>query len=286
VTPQNPGPGATPGPLERRSYELTRWLAPGPVEAVPVLLYHRADRPGPKPAAVYYHGVVQRKEVYLDSHPLARRLADAGFVVALPDAPGHGERPAGAGVRERLRASLPREFCADVEQGADEAPALLDWLAARPEVDGGRLTVLGCSMGGFTAAAVAAREGRRLRAAVCLAGSAGLAACMAATDSIAPGKWGPPDRALDAETEARIGRIDPLGYPERFPPLPLLLLHGAEDTWNPPATSVAFFERLRPAYARAGTPERARLEVVPGAPHWPPGPALVDAAVAWLEAAV
>src|SRR5947207_15964825 len=96
-------------PSERCLYELTRWQAPGPFEPIPVLLYHRADLPDLKPAVIYYHGVVQRKEVYLDSHPMARRLADAGFVVALPDAPGHGERPAGATIVERLRASLPHE---------------------------------------------------------------------------------------------------------------------------------------------------------------------------------
>jgi dienelactone hydrolase len=268
-------------PLERRTYELTRWRVPGPYEPVPVLLYQRADLGGPKPAAVYYHGVVQRKDVYLDTHPMARRLADAGFVVALPDAPGHGERPAGATVVERLRESLPHEFCADIEQARDESPALLDWLAARPEVDGARLAVLGVSMGGYTAAVVAAAARERLRAAVCIAGSADLAGCMAATDSIAPGKWGPPDRSLDAETRARIARIDPLGYPARFAPLPLLILHGERDTWNPCATSQRFATALEAHYA--GAPERLRFVLVPDAPHWPPGPQMVEEAVAWLR---
>jgi dihydrofolate reductase len=67
-------------PIERRTYELTRWRVPGPVEPIPALLYHRADLPGPKPGAVYYHGVVQNKEVYVAGHPLARRLADAGLI--------------------------------------------------------------------------------------------------------------------------------------------------------------------------------------------------------------
>jgi hypothetical protein len=268
-------------PIERWLYELTRWLAPGPLEPIPVLLFHRADLSGPKPAVVYYHGVVQRKEVYLDSHPMTRRLADAGCVVALPDAPGHGERAAGATVAERLRASLPREFCADIEQARDEAPVMLDWLAAHEGVDGTRLAVAGVSMGGFTAAVVAAAVRQRLRAAVCVAGSAGLAACMAATDSIAPGKWGPPDRALDAETQARIQRIDPLYYAERYAPLPLLLLHGELDTWNPCRTTQRFHAALVPHYVNA--PERLRLSVIPGAPHWPPGPSMIDEAVDWLR---
>lgn len=268
-------------PLERRTYELTAWRVPGPYEPIPVLLYQRSDLPGPKPAVVYYHGVVQAKEVYLDSHPMTRRLADAGFVVALPDAPGHGERPAGATLVARLRENLPREFCRDIEQARDESSHLFDWLAQRPEVDANRLGVLGVSMGGFTATVVGAHLRERLCACVAIAGSGGLAACMAATDSIAPGKWGPPDRALDAETQERIARIDPLFYADRYVPLPLLLLHGEQDTWNPVATSQGFFAALQPTYA--AHPELARLVIIPDAPHWPPDAAMIDQAVEWLS---
>ena len=269
-------------PLETRTYDLSRWDVPGPYEPIPVLVYQRTNLPDPKPGVVYYHGVVQRKEVYVDSHPIARGLADAGFLVVLPDAPGHGDRPAGTTLIERLRQSLPREFCADIEQAGDEAPALYDWLAARPEVDATRLGVAGLSMGGFTAALVAARLRDRLRAAVCIAGSADLAACMAETDSIAPGKWGPPDRSIDAETRERIGRIDALHYPEQFAPLPLLLLHGARDTWNPPHTSERFAAQVAAHYARAGAADRFRYTPVPNAVHWPPSPTIVDETLAWL----
>ena len=270
-------------PIERRTYELARWNVPGPFEAIPVLVYQRTDLPGPKPGVVYYHGVVQRKEVYVDSHPLARGLADAGFMVVLPDAPGHGERPGGATLAERLRESLPREFCADIEQAADEAPALYDWLAAQAEVDAARLGVVGLSMGGFTAAAVGSRLRRRLHAAVCISGSANLLACMAETDSIAPGKWGPPDRLIDAETRERIARIDAVHYPDQFAPLPLLLLHGARDTWNPPATSEQLAALLAREYAAAGASERFRFTLVPNAPHWPPSAAIVEDAQSWLR---
>src|SRR6266542_572536 len=261
------GSGATP--LDTRTYELAHYHVPGPLEPIPLLVYHRTDLPNPKPAVVYYHGVVQRKETYLDSHPLARMLADAGIVVALPDAPGHGERPAGATLIERLRQSLPREFCTDIEQAGDEAPALFDWLASLPGIDGALLGVAGLSMGGFTSAVVASRLRDRLRAAVCIAGSAGLEECMAVTDSIAPGKWGPPDRSLDAETRDRIARVDPLHYPDRFAPLPLLLLHGERDTWNPPSTTQQFAALVAPQPGKRALPYHARPQRPPLAaqPH-------------------
>jgi uncharacterized protein len=258
--------------LSRRLYELTSWRVPGPVEPIPLLLYHRADIGGPKPTVVYYHGVTQSKEGYVDSHPIARRLADAGMLVALPDAPGHGERPSAAGLVDRLRHSLPREFTADIEQAADEAPDVAAWLRGRHDVDAGRLAVIGTSMGGFTAAAVAARLRGSLRAAVCIAGCGDLPACYAATDSIGPGGWGPPDRSMDEETVARVARVDPLGHPERIAPLPILVLHGERDTWNPCSTSVRFGEAVPSACVR----------IVPDAVHWPPSPVIIDAAVDWL----
>lgn len=265
--------------IHRRTYELTSWQVAGPVEAIPVLMYHRLDLPLPKPAVLYYHGVMGRKEAHLDG-PLTRRLADAGFAMVLPDAPGHGERPAASGLMDRLRESLPREFCADIEQAAEEAPGLVEWLSDRPEVDRDRLGVVGHSMGGYTAAVVAARLRERLRAAVCIAGCANLAHCMATTDEIGAGKAGPLDRSLDAETRDRIDRIDPHCHPQGYAPLPLLLVHGERDTWNPSITSQEFATKLRSSYA--STPEQLRLVLVPDAPHWPLTRLMAEETVAWL----
>jgi uncharacterized protein len=259
--------------LSRREYELTNWQVSGPFEPIPLLLYHRSDIAGPKPTVVYYHGVAQSKEAYVDSHPIARQLADLGMLVALPDAPGHGERPSADGLVERLRDSLPREFSADIEQAADEAPVLTEWLADQPGVDGSRLAVIGTSMGGFTAAAVAGRVRERLQTAVCIAGSGDLPGCYAATDSIAPDGWGPSDRSMDAETTERVERVDPIRHPERLDALPMLVLHGSRDTWNPPSTSVRFGAMV----------PSARVQVVPDAVHWPPNRVIVDAAVGWLR---
>lgn len=268
-------------PKKRHVYELAAWSITGPIEPIPFLTYHRCDQPGPKPAVIYYHGVSQRKETSVDSQPAARRLADAGYLVALPDAPGHGDRPAGTTLAARLQQSLAHEFCADIEQAGDEAPTLLDWLVQRPDVNADRVAVAGVSMGGYTAAVVASRLPDRLRAACCIAGAADLPQCMAATDSIGPGKYGPPDRSIDTETADRIERIEPLRHVGRFAPLPLLLIHGRRDTWNPCETTECFAETLRPAYE--ATPEALRVQIIPDAPHWPPHAAMVDELITWLR---
>src|SRR5437763_247258 len=91
-------------------------------------------------------------------------------------------------------------------------------------------------------------------------------------------------RATSTGTRWRGGwptpRFDPLGYPERSPPLPLLLLHGEADGWNPVTTSQRLHAALTGPYRTRA--EALRLVVVPGAPHWPPGAAFVAETVEWL----
>ena len=77
----------------------------------------------------------------------------------------------------------------------------------------------------------------------------------------------------------RVARVDPLHYPNRFAPLPLLLLHGEHDTWNPPTTTQQFAALVAPSYQ---DPHRFRSVLVPNAPHWPPTATIVEEAAAWL----
>ena len=84
--------------------------------------------------------------------PEARALAGAGYGALLFDWPGHGESGGAVSWGFPERAALV---------------AALDLLAAQPEVDPGRLGVVGFSMGGYVAAQVAARDAR-IKAAVLL----------------------------------------------------------------------------------------------------------------------
>ena len=63
--------------------------------------------------------------------------------------------------------------------------------------------------------------------------------------------------------------------------LPILLLHGAQDTWNPCATSQRFAAALAPSYA--SHPQRLCLSIIPHAPHWPPAAIMIEEAVSWLH---
>ena len=93
------------------------------------------------PALVIIHGWGGNAEMML---PLAAPLHAAGFALLLLDARCHGRSA------DDSFASLPR-FAEDIETG-------LDWLAVQPEVDGGRLGIIGHSVGAGAALLVASRR--------------------------------------------------------------------------------------------------------------------------------
>ena len=95
----------------------------------------------PHPAVIVMHGWGGDAAMML---PLARPLHDAGFAALFIDARCHG------GSDDDGFASLPR-FAEDLEHA-------VDWLAARPEVDAGRIALLGHSVGAGAALLVASRR--------------------------------------------------------------------------------------------------------------------------------
>jgi carboxymethylenebutenolidase len=93
-----------------------------------------------------------------DIRRIASRFADEGYVALAPDLVGAGWKPL----------CIARFFqgLGEVETGRPyrEMAAFQDWLAARPEVDPGRIGMAGFCAGGGFAMLYAARGGRRLRA--------------------------------------------------------------------------------------------------------------------------
>lgn len=103
------------------------------------------DAAPPHPAVVLCHGFCGVKELLLP--PFAERFARAGFAALTFDYRGFG---ASEGEPGRL---VPELQIADVR-------AALDFLAARTDVDAGRLALWGSSYGGANAIVVASRDDR------------------------------------------------------------------------------------------------------------------------------
>ncbi len=232
--------------------------------AMPATLL-RPARPGPHPAVLYCHAHggdyrLGRRELtegsrFLQAPGYGPALAQAGFAVLCVDMPGFGDRRGEGAENDLAKALLWR---GDSLLGAmlRNLGAALGYLAARPDVDAGRVYTLGLSMGAAHAFFLAALEPG-------VAGCAHL--CMLA--DIAP--------LIDDNTHARHGfyltlpgllEVAEMGdVAGLVAPRPQLACHGGTDPLTPPAARDAALLRLRAAYAK--TPQSLTCALDPVAGH-------------------
>jgi dienelactone hydrolase len=105
---------------------------------------------GPSPAVIVLHEAVG---LNADIRRIGRRFVDAGYAVLAPDLFSGGPRPL----------CIARTVTDALRNGGRETAGriggLRDWLAARPDVDGNRIGVVGfCMSGGFALAAGASHR--------------------------------------------------------------------------------------------------------------------------------
>jgi fermentation-respiration switch protein FrsA (DUF1100 family) len=231
--------GGTRVHLELRADEL------GDV-AVPAIL-QLPDAATPAPAALLLHGYTSRKEMMSDS--IGRALLAVGIATLAIDLPMHGERlPAGT----RRTGMQPLELMRNWKLALAEASLGLRYLAARPEVDGARLALVGYSLGSYLGVSVAARD-RAVRAVVLAAGG----------DLPADLPFGMMVRAV----------IDPASAVRKLEGTPLLMVHGRRDRTVTPDQAKRLFEAAR-------EPKEIRWW---DAGHYLPA-AAIDEAAEWLAA--
>ncbi|MBF0171531.1 MAG: S9 family peptidase, partial [Nitrospinae bacterium] len=126
------------------------------------------------------------------------------------------------------------------------------WLAARPEIDAGRLGVMGHSFGGYSAQMQLVRYGSLYRCGVSLAGVSDLVAWLEWRPYYLDGDWLASRRDLvgDPSREgARLRDESPLSHIGRIAD-PLLLVHGVNDE----KVSVEQSRRMAAALRQAGKP--------------------------------
>jgi len=208
-----------PVPAERFDLPLDQFRIPGYLRIPP-------SRPGPVPVAIILGGLESTKE---ESYLMENRCLARGMATCTFDGPGQGEMY----FQTPMRPDFHRF-----------TSAVIDWLERRPEVDAGRVGVLGRSLGGFYAVHSAAHD-PRIRACVAW----GVLFDLSYYDTMSdPSRLGFAyvagfrDHAAAAPVLKRI--LDLSGQAERVR-CPVYALHGARDDLIPPAQ----VERLRRALA-------------------------------------
>ncbi len=110
-------------------------------------------RPTAIPAAVLLHGYGSHKEVMAEA--FGRALFDRGIASLAIDLPLHGARSNGV---QRPAAGNPMAMLQLTRTAVEDARTALHYLAARPELDRGRIAVAGYSLGSFLALRAAADQ--------------------------------------------------------------------------------------------------------------------------------
>jgi len=234
-------------------------ITPGDGDPAVRAIYARPEGRGPFPAVLLNHGGFEGfSRSFLAT---ARQWRGAGYAVAASEYRGEGDsggRPDYAGGE------------------VDDTLVLLDWLRSRPEVDPGKVALVGYSRGG-TVALMAAARGAPAGAVVVYSALTDLEEALESSERLAgilerqDLPFGPGDREqLRLRSPIhRAGRIE----------APVLLLHGEQDPLVPAAQSTAMAEAVREAGGEAKVlffPEAAHhLKNYPGA---------FEAAASFLEA--
>lgn len=230
-------------------YRIERWFANG----IPLVSVRLVGATGLLPAVIIYHRFSGKKTD--DLLHLALPLADAGCVAVLPDAALHGER---APQDFDLRLEDDRDgLFTDVLKGTvRESGEVLAWLAEREEVDATRIGMVGTSMGGAVALAVAC------------------------------GRYTPPPKVAVALMPTTPGpessiRQEAAYAPEAEQcfPTALMIIHGTEDRVTPHPNARSFYDTLVPHYSAA--PERLRFVDMPGEDHRV-GAYWIEETLSWL----
>lgn len=230
--------------LESPGYSVWSVRFPSPIVTADVenntvhAEYFRPTRPGRAPGVVVLH--ILGADFALSRY-MAARLAERGVAALFVKLPYYGERRPPGDPNRFLSADIERTVLA-MRQGVCDVRRAGAWLAARPEVDPGKLGVTGISLGGIVASLATAVDPALNRGAFLLAGG-----------DFARILWEMPEGEKYKDLWVRSGRsfadlkaladpFDPLTYAPRLTGKRVMMIAGTVDEVIPPAATRALWE--------------------------------------------
>lgn len=221
--------------LPARYSRQTLSIESQPGERIPVLLSMPLNAgETPLPAIILVHGSHQEKE-FLEE--ICTPFNEAGFAMACFDQYMRGDRQPGDGM---LSAALAfRDRC---RKTVHEIQRLMDYFETRPDIDSGRVYLVGASYGAITGTVAVARD-KRIRAAVLVVGGGNYRLLSTAPEvrEAIPG-WA---RPLTAPLMMLLaGPADPVYHAPQTAGTPVLMLNGSRDGVVVPEAAKALYNAL------------------------------------------
>jgi dienelactone hydrolase len=223
-----------------------------------------------RPAVLLLHGLGGKKEDFFIAQAV---LARRGYASLAIDAAGHGQRP-GVGGKKVSDLSLG-EMRQLVARTVVDLRRATDYLAARADVDAGRIGFLGVSLGGIIGADFVGTE-PRVKGAVLWAAGGDWGKLITGSGHDFAKAYRTRGATDAAKIEAAMADVDPVNYVGKAAPRPLLFLNGTADPIVPRVCTDALF-------AAAAQPKR--IEFLPGG-HVPDPAAMLTKSLDWLDANV
>ena len=224
------------GPIDPGSSSDTRqvWLVPGSAGAVRAVVY-RPKNTGPSPLAVISHGSSEdeayRAQMNDPDYPLlAQWLVSRGFVVVIPQRPGHGQT--GGPYLETAGTCEYPDFKVAGLTSAATLESVIGYMREQPIVAGGPVLLIGHSAGGWASLALAGKRPDLARAVVVFAAGRG------GRSDNKPNSNCAPDKLISTAAE--------FGANARAP---VIWIYSENDTYFSPAMG----RNIASAYSRGGS---------------------------------
>lgn len=205
----------------------------GPDLEIPVFLYRPRQIQGARPVVVSIHGGPEAQE-RPGFNAIYQYFVEHGYIVAAPNvrgSTGYGNRYMHLDDKDKRMDAV-----ADLAR-------LAEWLRTQPDVDGGRIALMGGSYGGFMVLAGLAAYPDMFRAGVDIVGIANFETFMQNTGpwrrALREAEYG----SLDHDREL-LRRISPIRQVDRIS-APLFVVHGANDPRVPVGEAEQIVEALR-----------------------------------------
>jgi pimeloyl-ACP methyl ester carboxylesterase len=194
------------------------------------------------PTIIYLHGFTGSKENHLN---IRLGLADQGFLVVSFDARDHGDRRPLPELWNSCRDNFMETFLEVLFGTVDDTLSLYHHLSSRSEVDPDRIALMGGSMGAMICLMSIPRL-PTLRAAVSMAGTMDFMRWQKETAGHELYRFHRGE--ISEKTRMRLDEYEAKNHLGSFFPLPLLMVHGAQDELVPPRGQEDLYKQLKPFY--------------------------------------